>query len=71
MDPSRITEAAALLVAARQQRSRIGPLPAACRPESVSDAHAIQDAVTAMLGAEVRAFKAMVRPNLQRLAHRR
>jgi 2-keto-4-pentenoate hydratase len=63
MDPSRITEAAALLVAARQQRSRIGPLPAACRPESVSDAHAIQDAVTAMLGAEVRAFKANATPN--------
>lgn len=58
MDPIRIAEAAALLAAARQQRSRIGPLPAACRPESVSDAHAIQDAVTAMLGAEVRAFKA-------------
>ena len=58
MDPIRTGEAAALLVAARQQRSRIGPLPAACRPESVSDAHAIQDAVTAMLGAEVRAFKA-------------
>jgi 2-keto-4-pentenoate hydratase len=63
MDPSRIAEAAALLVAARQQRSRIGPLPAACRPESVSDAHAIQDAVTAMLGAEVRAFKANAAPN--------
>ncbi|MFM9847467.1 MAG: 2-keto-4-pentenoate hydratase [Hyphomicrobiaceae bacterium] len=58
MDPTRIAQAAALLVAARQQRSRIGPLPAACRPQSVADAHAIQDAVTAMLGAEVRAFKA-------------
>ena len=58
MDPVRIAEAATLLVAARRQRSRIDPLPAACRPESVSDAHAIQDAVTAMLGAEVGAFKA-------------
>lgn len=58
MDPTRIAQAAALLVAARQQRSRIGPLPAACCPQSVADAHAIQDAVTAMLGAEVGAFKA-------------
>lgn len=63
MDPMRIAEAAALLVAARKQRSRIGPLPAACRPESVPDAHAIQDAVTAILGAEVRAFKANAAAN--------
>lgn len=58
MDPTRIAQAAALLVAARQQRSRIGPLPAACCPQSVADAHAIQDAVTAMLDTEVGAFKA-------------
>ena len=53
MDPSHIAEAAALLVAARQQRSRIGLLPEVCRPRSVADAHAIQDAVTAVLGATV------------------
>lgn len=58
MDPSHIAEAAALLVAARQQRVRIGPLPEACRPRSVADAHAIQDAVTATLGLAVGAFKA-------------
>ena len=58
MDPTRIAEAASLLVAARREGRRIAGLPEACRPRSVADAHAIQDAVTAMLGAEVRAFKA-------------
>ena len=50
VDPTHIAEAASLLVAARQRRSRIGVLPEVCRPRSVADAHAIQDAVTAMLG---------------------
>ncbi|MBV9784267.1 MAG: hypothetical protein JO264_10645 [Acidisphaera sp.] len=58
MDPTRVAEAASLLVAARQQQSRIGPLPTQCRPQIVADAHAIQDAITARLGAEVGAFKA-------------
>jgi 2-keto-4-pentenoate hydratase len=58
MDPSRIAEAASLLAAARRQRTRIGLLPESCRPQSIADAHAIQDAVTAMLGDEVSAFKA-------------
>jgi 2-keto-4-pentenoate hydratase len=62
MDRSDIAAAAALLVEARQQRSRIGLLPAACRPRSVADAHAIQDAVTATLGAAVGAFKANAPP---------
>jgi 2-keto-4-pentenoate hydratase len=58
MDPTRIAAAASLLATARQTRARIGPLPEACRPRSVAEAHAIQDAVTAMLGATVGAFKA-------------
>jgi 2-keto-4-pentenoate hydratase len=58
MDPSRIAEAAALLVAARHNRARIPLLQAACRPASVADAHAIQDAVSAALGTPVGAFKA-------------
>jgi 2-keto-4-pentenoate hydratase len=58
MDPTNIAEAAALLVAARRGRSRIPLPPPALRPRSVADAHAIQDAVTATLGAAVGAFKA-------------
>jgi 2-keto-4-pentenoate hydratase len=58
MDPMRIAEAASLLAAARRAQTRIDGLPEACRPQSVADAHAIQDAVTALLGAEVCAYKA-------------
>jgi 2-keto-4-pentenoate hydratase len=58
MDQAHIAEAAALLVAARRGRSRIPLLPASCRPTSVAEAHAIQDAVTAALGTVVGAFKA-------------
>jgi 2-keto-4-pentenoate hydratase len=58
MDATNIAEAAALLVAARRGRSRIPALPPSCRPTSVAEAHAIQDAVTAALGSAVGAFKA-------------
>lgn len=58
IDPTDIAEAAALLVAARRTRARIDLLPESCRPRSVADAHAIQDAVTAALGTAVGAFKA-------------
>jgi 2-keto-4-pentenoate hydratase len=57
MEPAQIAEAASLVAAARQRRSRIGPLPASCGPKSVADAHAIQDAVTARLSLAVGAFK--------------
>ncbi len=58
MDQAHIAEAAALLVAARRGRVRIPALPPACRPTSVDEAHAIQDAITAALGTAVGAFKA-------------
>ena len=58
MDPTRIAEAASLLAAARRESKRIARLSEACRPDSAADAHAIQDAVTALLGGEVRAYKA-------------
>ena len=58
MDQTHITEAAALLVAARRGRTRIPALPPSCRPTSVPEAHAIQDAVTAALGTAIGAFKA-------------
>jgi 2-keto-4-pentenoate hydratase len=56
--PTDIAAAAALLVAARRGRSRIPLPPQSCRPTNVAEAHAIQDAVTAVLGAPVGAFKA-------------
>ena len=65
MDASHIAEAASLLVAARRSQSRIPPLPPSCRPASVTDAHAIQDAVTAQLGAAVGAFKANAPPGAE------
>lgn len=58
MDPKLAAEAAALLAGARRQSTRIDGLPEACRPKSAADAHAIQDAVTALLKDEVRAYKA-------------
>lgn len=64
MDRIQIKEAAALLAAARKQRLRISSLPDACRPRTVKEAHAIQDAVVAALQASVGAFKATA-PNPQ------
>jgi 2-keto-4-pentenoate hydratase len=58
MDPTRIAEAASLLAAARKEGRRIDGLPEACRPQSVAATHAIQNAVTALLGDEIRAYKA-------------
>jgi 2-keto-4-pentenoate hydratase len=59
MDKQQIADAAALLVQARRGGSLLADLPPASRPASVTDAHAIQDAVTAALGMSVGAFKAM------------
>jgi len=58
MDQQQIAEAARLLVAARRGGERLAELPARCRPGTVGDAHAIQDAVAAQLGEPVGAFKA-------------
>ena len=57
MDSKAIDQAAALLVAARRGE-RMPRLPEALRPATVAEAHAIQDAVTASLGARIGAFKA-------------
>ncbi len=58
MNPTDIAKAASLLAAARRESRRIDGLPEACRPKSAADAHAIQDAVTALLRDEIRAYKA-------------
>lgn len=63
MDRQQYEQAAALLVRARQSMQPIPGLPEACRPQSVADAHAIQDATTAALGKPVGAFKAMTPPD--------
>jgi len=59
MDVQQIANATALLVAARRGGPLLANLPADSRPASVTDAHAIQDAVTAALGKSIGAFKAM------------
>ncbi|MDB5379733.1 MAG: putative hydratase/decarboxylase family protein [Rubritepida sp.] len=58
MDPTRIAEAAGLLAAARQSGTRIAALPASATPQSVREAHAIQDEVVKRTGAQVGAYKA-------------
>lgn len=65
MDAQQIARAAALLVEARRGGSLLTDLPASSRPASVTDAHAIQDAVTAVLGEQVGAFKAMAPANAE------
>jgi 2-keto-4-pentenoate hydratase len=59
MDKQQSAQAAALLVQARRSMQPIAGLPEECRPASVTDAHAIQDATTAALGKTVGAYKAM------------
>ena len=58
MDTTHVAEAASLLAKARRESGRIEVLPEACRPKSAADAHAIQDAVTALLKDEILAYKA-------------
>jgi 2-keto-4-pentenoate hydratase len=64
VDAQQIAKAAALLVKARGG-ALIADLPAETRPETVADAHAIQDAVTTALGKRVGAFKAMAPANAE------
>ncbi len=58
MDPTHTAEAAALLAEARQSRSRIASPTAALSPQTVREAHAIQDAVSARLGWPIGGYKA-------------
>jgi 2-keto-4-pentenoate hydratase len=62
MDSQQIAEAARLLVAARRGGERLAELPERCRPSTVAEAHAIQDAVAAQLDEPVGAFKAAAPP---------
>jgi len=58
MDANHIADAATLLAGARQSGSRIAAFPARLSPQTVREAHAIQDAVSATLGWPVAAYKA-------------
>jgi 2-keto-4-pentenoate hydratase len=53
-----VDEAASLIAAARQKQVRIAALPITCRPRSVTEAHAVQNAVATKLGAAIGAYKA-------------
>ncbi len=57
MDRASIEAAAACLAEARKTHGQVASLPASARPQSVQDAFAIQDAVTALLGLPVGGFK--------------
>jgi 2-keto-4-pentenoate hydratase len=63
MNQRQIDEAVALLAGARRGEGLLEELPKSCRPETIADAHAIQDAVTAALGETVGGFKANAPPN--------
>ncbi|HEY1934328.1 MAG TPA: fumarylacetoacetate hydrolase family protein [Acetobacteraceae bacterium] len=58
-----IEHAAALLAQARRSMQLIPGLPEACRPASVAEAHAIQDATTTAIRKSVGAYKATNPPD--------
>src|SRR5580700_5805239 len=57
MTPEAIREAAGLLLAARREGVTIEGLPEACRPATVDEGYAIQDALVALSGARVVGWK--------------
>src|SRR3954452_2128983 len=60
MDQRAVTQAAELLVAARRTRKLLDARPASCRPQTLDDALAIQDATLAALGETVAGWKAAI-----------
>jgi len=60
MNPSAIETAARALAQAWRSGRRIAALPDGTRPQSVDDAHAIQDATVAALGATIVGWKVSV-----------
>ena len=60
MKPSAIEAAARALVTARRSRRLLAALPTDTRPQSVAEAHAIQDATVAALGEGVAGWKVSV-----------
>ena len=62
MEVERIAAAASLLAEARRCGERLAGLPPALRPQTVAEAHAIQDAVTRALGERGGGWKANAPP---------
>jgi len=62
MDKKQIADAAALLVAARRSGELLDGLPSALQPRTVAEAHAVQDAVTKILGERGGGWKANAPP---------
>src|SRR3954447_23647265 len=60
MDQRAIAQAAEFLVAARRTGRLLEELPASCKPQTLEDAHAIQDATLAALGETVAGWKAAI-----------
>jgi len=63
MTMANIEQAAALLAQARRSMQLIPGLPETARPTSIAEAHAMQDATTAVIGKKVGAFKATNPPS--------
>ena len=57
MNEDAIRQAAALLIGARRSGVLLDGLPAPCRPQSLDEAHAIQDATVTALGEDVAGWK--------------
>src|SRR5947199_10876510 len=60
MDQRAKTQAAELFVAARGTGQLLDALPASCKPQTLEDAFAIQDATLAALGETVAGWKAAI-----------
>jgi 2-keto-4-pentenoate hydratase len=60
MDQAAIAQAAEHLVVARRTGKLLDALPAACQPQTLEDAFAIQDATVASLGETVAGWKAAI-----------
>jgi len=59
LNQQQIAEAAALLVKAHEDRKPLTDFPDSCRPTTLEDGYAIQDAVAARLNATVGGYKAI------------
>ncbi len=60
MDQRAVAQATELPVAARRTGKLLDGLPDACKPQTLDDAHAIQDATLAALGETVAGFKVAI-----------
>jgi 2-keto-4-pentenoate hydratase len=65
MNPSNIEKAASLLAAARRNRQPLSRLPEDCRPATLDDAFAIQEATVTQLGDRIAGWKVALLPDGQ------